>query len=185
MVLTRDNKAQPCHLDECYNIFLPAYLMTGGAEVAEEEKMALAWSKAVARDLKALGAPALVLQIGEAKRQEPNYTWQAIISSDAQGLQDNAELGGLYAIDASQYYAAYDTINPEEDYMGVLDLAVAMYALDAENGMHDIARIVLRLAAMHYYEQIATCFPTWRTDYRDSLRRAEVRKIDVARVTFE
>ncbi len=121
------------------------------------------------------------LEIREFKcgEDEPHsYARIALLDDKGHDAVVGTKKKPVFCLDATQYYAARNRDDPDQNYMGKLVIRVFMYFLKPRKSSSDdegshlaenlLAYVLLRLASMHYYEQIAEYFTEWDTDYRDA-----------------
>lgn len=132
------------------------------------------WASTLVSEFTHFSDEPFILRIGEFHLESQRYGWIAEVRSvqtEAGGetldlTQNLAELIGF------QYYFGHNRDNREEDYAGRINISVIMPEQPYSPGMPHRplpeALLLLRLAYMHYYDQIHAEYAEWSTDYHDT-----------------
>lgn len=136
---------------------------------SHDEEMPKALAEVLARELKDLGSPNVVVKIGEYHCGRSEFTWEIKLISEISAKKTHT----LFCTSATQQYAARHNglEKVDESYFGRINVDVAMYGGEDENGIQipdKFATTVARLAHSHYCELIYKYYPDWTTAYIDA-----------------
>lgn len=114
------------------------------------------------------------LKIGEFHCGRVEYAWQVEIqpTDKASRASSTCEENLLVCVNSWQYYFARRHLKPIDNYSGRVEIAITMKAVSpnfsCDCRLTTIAKMILRLAYMHYYEGILKHSTDWETDYIDA-----------------
>lgn len=142
-----------------------------GLEDPHDMKFVRAWAEALFADIKDVFSEPFAALIGERHAGAAECTWQiGMYRTRPETGQPELDLSQpLLRADCEHRYIARCLNDFNESYIGAVEIGIVVSA--QHTGLYhprSIAKLLARLALMHYYELVGGFYLKWSTEYLDA-----------------